>query len=103
MSRAGSLRLSGLHRCRVRQMHSVEIRDGRYVRKPEDLGPAPPPPTAHMPREAPGFHPVALPVACRDREHYPPTMLCVPAGKRYVHYCPTCGAKGVLMGRDVSC
>jgi hypothetical protein len=53
--------------------------------------------------EEPGLHPVE-PFArlCSDPGHHPPSMLYIPHGMKYVHYCPTCCAKSVLFGDMVS-
>jgi hypothetical protein len=55
------------------------------------------------PREAPGFHPVEAPKACLNMSHNFPTMLYVPPGMKYVHYCPGCGQKTVVTGGSVTC
>lgn len=57
---------------------------------------------AILPKEAPGFHKLTIPELCRDRDHNFPSMLHVPAGSRFVHYCPTCGFKSAVNGIEVS-
>jgi hypothetical protein len=51
--------------------------------------------------DAPGFHAIDLARLCRDPEHGIPLELHVPDGKKYVHYCPSCGHKSVAFGRMV--
>ena len=57
---------------------------------------------ATIPDEAPGFHDVNLPLHCKDSEHNFPTHLHIPGGKKYVHYCPSCRAKSVRFGLEVT-
>lgn len=53
-------------------------------------------------REAPGFHDVTPLSMCRHPEHGMPMHLHIPAGKKYVHYCPSCGHKSVAFGSTAS-
>lgn len=39
---------------------------------------------------------------CKDLAHEPPTHLCIPQGKCYIHVCPRCGAEKILMPPQVS-
>lgn len=77
------------------RMKNLEQRDGRWVEKPRDFGPVAPRPVVNLLgalRQASGFEDLpAAPLSCRDPEHAPPSMLHVPAGKRYRHVCKTCG------------
>jgi hypothetical protein len=53
--------------------------------------------------EAPGFHPVDGARRCISSEHNFPSMLYVPGGMKYVHYCPSCGQKTTVIGNSVTC
>lgn len=46
--------------------------------------------------EPAGMQPLKLREYCTHPEHGPPSMLYVPPGNKYVHYCPACNAKSVL-------
>lgn len=59
-------------------------------------------PSTNIPEETPGLHKMTAIPYCRDREHNPPTHLFVESGMRYVHYCPTCREKSVIIGQQVS-
>lgn len=55
---------------------------------------------AKGPREPAGMHKIEPGHApCSSPKHQPPIMIHVPAGHKYVHYCPECDAKFVLYGR----
>lgn len=53
--------------------------------------------------EPAGLHPVSEAVRCLDREHSPPSHLHVPAGHKWVHYCPSCKQKAVIYSSDTIC
>lgn len=46
--------------------------------------------------EPAGMQPLERREYCTHPEHGPPSMLYVPPGNKYVHYCPACNAKSVL-------
>lgn len=51
-----------------------------------------------MPEEPPGFHKVNPVFMCKHPEHSFPTHLHIPAGMKFVHYCPYCHHKSVAFG-----
>jgi hypothetical protein len=65
----------------------------------------PPPKAQPEDREKPGFHPLddVIKPFCTNPGHYFPTHLYIPAGSKYVHYCPACGQKSVTYGSSVTC
>lgn len=53
--------------------------------------------------EPAGLHPLDPQAVCLNREHSPPSNLHVPAGHKWVHYCPGCGNKSVIYSSDTIC
>lgn len=39
---------------------------------------------------------------CKDPSHNPPTNIHIPQGKGYVHVCPSCGKRHVIIPPQVS-
>jgi hypothetical protein len=54
-------------------------------------------------RQHSGFEPAPRIDVCLDNQHNPPTHLYVPAGLRYRHVCPRCGATVFLESPEVTC
>lgn len=46
-----------------------------------------------MEKEKSHFEDIEVERICTDPEHEPPMHLLIPAGKKYVHVCPTCGRR----------
>lgn len=40
---------------------------------------------------------------CQHREHNPPRMIVIPAGKKMVHECPACHKKTTIHGSRIKC
>lgn len=86
------------------RMKGLMIIDGRWVDRPRDYGPAKQPASLGWPpKPKGGFEDVPVQHLCRDAEHSPPTMIVIPAGKRYRHVCPTCGAQAFIYGASITC
>lgn len=47
------------------------------------------------------FEDIITPKICNDPSHNPPNMLLVPAGKVYIHVCPSCGLESKVYGQLV--
>ena len=47
-------------------------------------------------KEHSGFVNIEQIHSCFSSEHYPPTHLHIPYGKKYIHICPDCGNRSEL-------
>jgi hypothetical protein len=48
-----------------------------------------------------GFFDLPQQDICRDKEHNPPSHICIPQGKGYRHVCPSCGKETVIIPPQV--
>jgi hypothetical protein len=50
-----------------------------------------------------GFFDLPKDKTCKDRNHKPPTHICIPQGKGYRHICPSCGNITDLVPPQITC
>lgn len=53
-------------------------------------------------KEKGGFFDLPEIKQCTDREHNPPTGICIPKGKGLRHVCPSCGQEQIIIPQQIT-
>lgn len=49
-----------------------------------------------------GFFNLPEDKSCKDKQHNPPSHICIPKGKGYRHVCPSCGKETVIIPQQIT-
>ena len=72
----------------------VETKDGKVIKSRDVF---------NIEKEESHFEDDDIKSPCANSEHNPPMHLHIPAGKKYIHICPSCGNRTVLHSISTLC